>query len=157
MNKNHSHPLISWDIILLEQQRLALLEEERKELLKLAERYKWRKSMVSEIHQKFNAGKTIVITNSNQIIEWVNVKFHNMTGYESEEVVGLKPSFLQGKKTCARTVKKVADSIRKEQRVEEVLLNYKKTGEAYFCKVEILPVYNSTELTHFVAFEEEVK
>lgn len=156
MKRNLTHPLLSWDIFLLEQQQLALLEEEKTDLLKLAKDYKWNKSIVAEIHQKFDARKTIVITKPDQIIEWVNSKFQSMTGYSSAEAIGRKPSFLQGEKTCPDAVKKIAVSIQKEQKVVETLVNYRKSGEVYFCKVEIHPVYNSKGLSHFVAFEEEV-
>ena len=94
MKRNLTHPLLSWDIFLLEQQRLALLEEENQEKLKLAKKFHWKEAIKSLINEKAHLGKTIVLTDSNQTIEWVNSKFEGMTGYSKEEVLGRKPSFL---------------------------------------------------------------
>jgi hypothetical protein len=37
------------------------------------------------------------------------------------------------------------------------ITNYRKNGEAYLCKVKIVPLYNkANQLTHYIAFEREV-
>ena len=156
MKRNLTHPLLSWDIFLLEEQRLALLEEENQEIMKMAKKFHWTEAIKSLINEKARLGKTIVLTDSNQSIEWVNSKFEGMTGYSKEEVLGRKPSFLQGKDTCKTTLQNVASAVQKRVKVKEVLVNYRKNGDAYLCQVEIHPVYNAKGLSHFVAFEEEV-
>lgn len=104
-----------------------------------------------------NRKNTIVITCEKEKIEWVSKGFTRMTGYDSEEAIGNSPKFLQGKNTSAETRKAIRSKLIIQEKFSGKVINYRKNGEQYICKVEILPVYDTqNELVNFVAFEYEV-
>jgi PAS domain S-box-containing protein len=104
-----------------------------------------------------NRKNTIVVTCQKEKIEWVSKGFTRMTGYGSEEVLGNSPKFLQGKETSVQTRGEIRNKLNAHQKFSGEVINYRKNGELYICKVDILPVYNSNhDLVNFLAFEQEV-
>lgn len=103
-----------------------------------------------------NPDTAIIITDSRQNIEWVNQGFFHMTGYLLEEVAGKNPNILQGSQTSVDDVHRIRYSIDKLEPFSSVILNYRKSGEAYYCKVDIFPLYNNDNiLVNFLAIENE--
>ena len=101
--------------------------------------------------------KAIVVTDLNQIILWTSSYFKEMTGYEREEAIGKRPSFLQGENTSSVTREKIRNAIRNREIAIEELVNYKKDGTPYNCLVKIIPVYNhDKKLVNFIALEKDV-
>ncbi|MDI9879523.1 PAS domain-containing protein [Flectobacillus longus] len=99
----------------------------------------------------------VVITNVQQTIQWVNHGFANMTGYQIQEALGKKPSFLQGKETDPLTRSAIKACLLEEKKFEGKLINYRKDGEPYWCDVRIEPIFNEHQkLVNFIAFEEEI-
>lgn len=104
-----------------------------------------------------NRKNTIVITCEKEKIEWVSKGFTRMTGYDSDEAIGNSPKFLQGKDTSVETRTKIRSKLNVQEKFSGKVINYRKNGERYVCKVEILPVYDTQNaLVNFVAFEQEV-
>ncbi|PWK16644.1 PAS domain S-box-containing protein [Arcicella aurantiaca] len=101
---------------------------------------------------------SIVITCKNQKIEWVNKGFSRMTGYESGEALGQFPRFLQGKETSSEAKIKIRNKLNLQEKYSGKIINYRKNGEKYLCKVDILPVFDKqNSLVNFIAFEHEVE
>lgn len=104
-----------------------------------------------------NRKNTIVITCEKQKIEWVNKGFSRMTGYTSNEAIGQFPKFLQGSETTLEAKVAIRSKLSIEEKYTGKIINYRKNGEKYLCKVDILPIYDSTDsLVNFIAFEHEV-
>jgi PAS domain S-box-containing protein len=100
---------------------------------------------------------TIVVTCENQKIEWVSKGFSRMTGYDSEEALGQFPKFLQGKETSIEAKIEIRNKIHLREKYSGKIVNYRKNGEKYLCKVDILPVFDKqNSLVNFIAFEHEV-
>lgn len=100
---------------------------------------------------------TIVITCENQKIEWVSKGFTRMTGYTSNEAIGQFPKFLQGSETTSEAKTAIRSKISVEEKYSGKIINYRKNGEKYLCKVDILPIYdNYHSLVNFIAFEYEM-
>ncbi len=100
---------------------------------------------------------TIVVTCENQQIEWVSKGFTRMTGYNSYEAIGQFPKFLQGAQTTLEAKSKIRGKISSREKYSGKIINYRKNGEVYLCKVDILPIYDVQEkLVNFIAFEYEV-
>jgi PAS domain S-box-containing protein len=100
----------------------------------------------------------IVVTCKNEQIEWVSKGFIRMTGYNAHEAIGQFPKFLQGIDTTSEAKHGIRQKIDEQERYSGKIVNYRKNGEKYLCKVEILPVYDSQEnLVNFIAFEHEVE
>lgn len=103
-----------------------------------------------------NPDTAIIITDATENIEWVNQGFFRMTGYSLEEVSGRNPNILQGTNTAVDDVHRIRHSLDKLEPFSSVILNYRKTGEAYYCKVDIFPLYNMDKrLVNFLAIENE--
>lgn len=96
----------------------------------------------------------IIITDHSRHILWVNEDFTEITGYDLEEVKGKNPKFLQGKETKKETVAKIKKQLSLGHPFKGEIINYRKNGEKYPCKLVIHPIRNEkNELTNFIAFE----
>lgn len=103
-----------------------------------------------------NPDTAIIITDAKENIEWVNQGFYRMTGYSLPEVAGKNPKILQGDQTSVDDIHRIRHSINKPEPFSLVILNYRKSGEAYYCKVDIFPLYNHNNvLVNFLAIENE--
>ena len=101
---------------------------------------------------------TIVITCEMEKIQWVSKGFTRMTGYGAEEAIGQFPRFLQGSETAVESKKAIRGKISSEEKYSGKIVNYRKNGETYLCKVDILPIYDKSDsLVNFIAFEREVE
>ncbi|MCU0333541.1 MAG: PAS domain S-box protein [Chitinophagaceae bacterium] len=100
----------------------------------------------------------VIIANADGQIEWVNKSFEQMTGYKLQEVVGKHPGrLLQGPASDKRTLAYLAASIRKRQPFFAEIINYSKTGQAYWVRIHGQPIWDSqNQLTGFFAIEEDV-
>ncbi|RRN62147.1 PAS domain-containing protein [Caulobacter sp. 602-1] len=91
-------------------------------------------------------------------ILYVNGAFERMTGYLSSELLGKTPRLLQGERTSLATRRALARALRKGQRTKVALINYRKSGEAYRCEVEVFPILDRDGvLVNAVALEREVR
>ncbi|MDR6561328.1 MULTISPECIES: PAS domain-containing protein [unclassified Arcicella] len=100
---------------------------------------------------------TVVITCPNEKIQWVNKGFTRMTGYGFNEAVGKSPNFLQGKETSLVTRQLIRERLNLRAPFSGQVINYRKDGGAYVCRVDILPVFNQDKvLSNFIALEHEL-
>ncbi|RYF65560.1 MAG: PAS domain-containing protein [Cytophagaceae bacterium] len=100
---------------------------------------------------------TLVITDTDQVIQYVNSGFEKMTGYANYEAIGRRPNFLQGESTSPRVRQRIREAILERKSVSEVVLNHRKDQSPYWCHLVIRPIMNrQKEVVNFIAFEEEV-
>ena len=100
------------------------------------------------------AAIAIVLTDANRNVQWVNQNFTDITGYSLQEVVGKKPSLLQGNGTPKQDVERIREKLNAHQPVKDSLVNYTKDGKAYRCTFVIHPIFgNDGKLTNYIAFE----
>jgi PAS domain S-box-containing protein len=96
----------------------------------------------------------VILTDSKKRIIWVNEDFTQITGYNINEVLGKKPSILQGPKSEKVVIQRIKKGLEQLVPLKEEITNYRKNGEAYLCKLVIYPIFNENqELVHFIAFE----
>jgi PAS domain S-box-containing protein len=77
-----------------------------------------------------------------------------MTGYAENEVIDKTPKMFQGPETSKIALQEIRQAIEKQLPFEKTLLNYKKNGETYDCKIQVFPIFNlKGQLCHFIAFE----
>jgi PAS domain S-box-containing protein len=120
-----------------------------------------RKLAMEEIEKlSFVASKTdniVIISDAQERIEWVNESFTKLTGYALEEVVGRKPDLFQGPETDLYSIKKIRKRLDAGLPVVEEVLNYSKTGQKYWLRININPVFNSEgEVVKFIAVETDI-
>ncbi len=101
--------------------------------------------------------QAVVITDAKRLIRYTNQTFAAMTGYSQREAVGRKPSFLQGELTTNDQRTQMKNGLESLIPFETDIINYRKNGEAYICRVAITPIFTNRELTHFVAFEADIQ
>ncbi len=96
----------------------------------------------------------VILTDANRKILWVNDDFTVITGYHLSEVLGKKPSILQGPDTEKSVVDRIRKALNNKVPVKDEITNYTKDGRIYPCRLVIYPVFNEVnELVNFIAFE----
>ncbi|MFA5403464.1 MAG: PAS domain S-box protein [Ignavibacteria bacterium] len=100
---------------------------------------------------------TILITDINGEIEYVNPKFIEVTGYRPEEVIGKTPRILKSDDKSLEEYKELWQTISSGKDWIGEFHNKKKNGELYWEKASISPVKNSEgKITHFLAVKEDI-
>jgi methyl-accepting chemotaxis protein len=90
------------------------------------------------------ADNSVVITDADGFIEYVNRGFITTTGYSAEEAIGKKPGqLLQGEHTDKATIERVREKLNTHQPLYEQILNYTKSGEPYWLSMSINPILDS--------------
>lgn len=100
---------------------------------------------------------TVIITDADGVIQYVNPKFVQLTGYTPEEAVGKTPRILKSGKTPPEEYRRLWNTITSGNEWQGELINRKKNGEFYWENTRIAPIKDSTGvITHFVAVKEDV-
>ena len=101
---------------------------------------------------------TVVLTDEEGYIQWVNKGFERTTEYTFEEVIGKRTGdFLQGPETDQETVKYMRKCIKNKKGFKVELVNYNKSGKKYWVDIEMVPMLNEQHLlTGFMAIERDI-
>lgn len=103
------------------------------------------------------SSNTIVITDINGKIEYVNKKFTDLTGYSKDEALGGNPCILNSGETPAEIYKDMWTTILTGKVWEGELKNKKKTGEHYWERIKITPVIDENDvITNFIAIKDDI-
>jgi two-component system sensor histidine kinase/response regulator len=105
-----------------------------------------------------NTDHSVVITDREGFVEWVNDGFSRMTGYEPYEIIGRKPGLvLQGPLTDHETVQRIRAGIASGESFTEEILNYAKNGRTYWVAMNIFPVFDKKgNLVRFMAIQNDI-
>lgn len=100
---------------------------------------------------------SVVITDLDGTIEYVNPKFSELTGYSSEEALGENPRILKSDRTPHKTYDDLWDTLTAGKVWQGRFVNRKKNGELYWEEASIAPVFDSdSNVTHYVAVKEDI-
>jgi diguanylate cyclase (GGDEF)-like protein/PAS domain S-box-containing protein len=100
---------------------------------------------------------SILITDHQGQIQYVNPKFEAITGYTQAEVKGQTPSILKTGHTPAEQYRQLWQTITSGQAWHGELLNKKKNGDLYWETASISPVKDvNGQITHFVSVKEDI-
>jgi len=100
---------------------------------------------------------SIIISDKNGDIEYVNSYFEEKTGYRKEEVLGKSPILLLYEELSDSFYDEVLTKLRTEKRWHGELKNRKKNGDLLWEQVDISPICNiQGEITKYVSIREDI-
>ena len=100
---------------------------------------------------------SIVITDTNGDIEYVNPKFTEITGYTVEELIGKNPRVLKSGWTSNEEYKKLWETITSGKMWKGIFKNKRKDGSFYWESALIAPIKNSSgRITNFIGIKEDI-
>ncbi|OUS15458.1 hypothetical protein A9Q93_06860 [Nonlabens dokdonensis] len=152
-NELKSTPLLPWEMV------KKLLWDLDKNLMEdidcIAQECNWHFKYFIDGFSHFK-NYSIVIADKDLTICAASSNIYDMTGYTAEEMVGNRPSILQGVDTNEDSKFLLKIAIDEEVPFHSRLVNYTKDGTSYGCEIHSFPIYDGTgNLSHFIAFESE--
>ena len=99
----------------------------------------------------------VLITDVNSVIEYVNPKFEESTGFKAEEVIGQNPRILKSGQVSETVFDEMWAALRNGKTWRGELHNRRKDGTFYWEDARILPLRNTHgEISHYVAIKEDI-
>ncbi len=132
----------------------ALLFYLRRQQLELAKSRSKIKLLMAAVEQ---AAHTVVITDKNGTIEYVNPAFSEITGFSKEEALGQNPRILKSGFHDAEFYENLWKTINSGKVWKGRFQNMKKDGSLYWEDAVISPLQNNDgQITHFIAIKSDV-
>ncbi len=103
-----------------------------------------------------NSPASVVVTDKNGNIEYVNPTFIEVTGYSAEEAIGQNPSVLKSGDLPESYYQELWDTILDGKVWRGEFKNQRKNGEEFWESASISPIMDEEgEITHFVAVKQD--
>jgi PAS domain S-box-containing protein len=100
---------------------------------------------------------SVVITDLDGKIEYVNPRFTEITGYSKEEALGQRPSIMKSGEHAREFYKILWDSIRSGKEWRGEFYNRRKDGTTFWEMASISPVRNDmNQITHYIAIKDDI-
>ncbi|MEI6413318.1 MAG: ATP-binding protein, partial [Pseudomonadota bacterium] len=100
---------------------------------------------------------SILITDIEKHIEYVNDTFLRITGYSRHEVIGQNPRILQSGHTPPATYAALWESLKRGQTWRGEFINRRKNGEIYTDVAMVSPIRQTDgRITHYMAVNEDI-
>jgi diguanylate cyclase (GGDEF)-like protein/PAS domain S-box-containing protein len=100
---------------------------------------------------------TIIVTNREGVIEYVNAAFEKATGFTRQEVTGKKPNILKSGMLGPEFYKRLWDTVSRGEAFHDVFVNRRKDGTLYHEEKTITPLKdNQGEVTHFISTGKDI-
>ena len=95
---------------------------------------------------------TVMVTNREGVIEYVNPAFEALTGHSSQEVIGKTPRILKSGEQSPEIYEELWKTILSGNTYRKILVNRKKNGELYYVEENISPMRDAAgAITHFIS------
>jgi len=100
---------------------------------------------------------SIILTDTKGNIEYVNKKFHEVTGYSFEEIKGKNPRIFQSGHTTKEEYAKLWETITSGNEYHGEIQNRKRNGEIFWESVLISPIRDeSGKIANYIAIKEDI-
>jgi PAS domain S-box-containing protein len=87
---------------------------------------------------------------------YANDEFKRLTGVDHEWMLGRNPRFAQTERTDPDTVAEIREAVDNGEAISVELLNQRADGTEWHNALDIFPIYQDGELTHFLGFQRDV-
>jgi PAS domain S-box-containing protein len=106
------------------------------------------------LKQSQKENRELIITDANFKIVFASQSISKISGYEREEIIGKSPSMFQGIASSKATRQKIKTAITNLKPFKEVILNYQKNGDSYWCEIEAYPMFDQNgRFQNYIALE----
>jgi PAS domain S-box-containing protein len=123
----------------------------------VAERKQVEELLRKHFHVIQQSPVAIIITDLNGVIEFVNPKFTEYSGYSYDEVIGQKPSILKSDLAAPGFYKQLWETITAGNTWNGEFCNRKKNGDLYWEYAKILPFKGPDgKPSNYMAFKEDI-
>lgn len=103
------------------------------------------------------SASAMLITDSSGLIEYVNPKFSELTGYSSAELIGRNPRVLQSGNMSAEYYQTLWTTLLQQGSWQGEIQNKHKNGSDYWLYESISAIKNPAgKITHFLAVDEDI-
>jgi diguanylate cyclase (GGDEF)-like protein/PAS domain S-box-containing protein len=103
------------------------------------------------------AADSVMITDKNGLIEYVNCGFENTTGYSRTEVLGRQASILKSGVQDTSFYQNLWQRVEGGKVFQEIFVNRKKNGNLYYEEKTITPLRDPHgEITHFISTGKDI-
>lgn len=97
---------------------------------------------------------SVLITDAQQQLLYVNPAFTRQTGYTLAEVVGRNPRLLQGPQTAPEDRQALREGLARQEHLHQLILNYAKGGQPLWFNMHVSPIFQGGRLRYWVAVQE---
>ncbi len=99
----------------------------------------------------------IAITDKKGVLQYVNARFTEITGYAADEVIGKNPRILQSGEHSLQMYKELWKTVASGEIWQGELCNKKKNGQLYWESASIAPVFDSrNKITNYIKISEDI-
>jgi PAS domain S-box-containing protein len=100
---------------------------------------------------------SIVITDLDGAIEYVNPAFTRVTGYACDEAIGRNPRILKSHKKSSEEYRQLWETITSGKEWRGEFKNIRKNGEEFWENASITPIFDGRgQATHYLAIKEDI-
>ena len=123
----------------------------------ISERYRAEQEVQKLLQAVEQSPVSIVITDREGLIEYVNPRFAKVSGYTRAEALGKNPRILQSGKMPAETYRQLWQTLLAGNEWHGILHNRRKNGELFWEEASISPIIDEKgKTTHFIAVKEDI-
>lgn len=106
---------------------------------------------------------SILITEANSVarripkIVYVNPAFSQMSGYQSNEIIGKSPNIFKGPKSDSDELKKLLRAIKNEEECLIETISYTKQKEEFWVRFSMIPIFNNEGvISHWISIQRDI-
>jgi diguanylate cyclase (GGDEF)-like protein/PAS domain S-box-containing protein len=103
-----------------------------------------------------HSDNTIVLTDTNKNITYVNDVFESNTGYSKDEALGQNPRILNSGKQDDAYYKVMHERLSRGENWQGEFINKRKDGTLYYERASIVPIYLDNELINYLAIKLDI-
>jgi diguanylate cyclase (GGDEF)-like protein/PAS domain S-box-containing protein len=99
---------------------------------------------------------SIIITDAQRYITFVNEVFEKTTGYAAAEVLGKNPSILKSDQHSTQFYQELNSKLNKGEKWEGEFINRRKDGTIFYEKASIVPIFLNKKLQSYLAIKLDI-